>query len=83
MGDTVALTSDGRYAALASDDQTLKVYALDTGRLVAIYIRDASFRCCTFSRADVVIASSSNGAVHILQLIVPDNTASSPRGLES
>ena len=75
---TMARAADSHHIVSASSDKTLKVWDLETGRLVATYTCDASVECCVISRGDIVIGGSDDGAVHILQLIVLAGAAFTP-----
>jgi WD40 repeat protein len=65
----VALTPDGRYAVSASDDQTLKVWELESGQLLASFYAGEGLRACAVAPDGVtVVAGSELGRLHLLRL---------------
>lgn len=68
----VAVSAEGRRAVSASTDQTLKVWDLDTGALIARFTCDAAVCCCRFLGDDRLIAGDAGGRVHFLTLEEPN-----------
>jgi WD40 repeat protein len=66
----VAVTPDGKRAVSASDDHTLKVWDLETTRLITTFQCDWSARCCAFADECRIVAGDKGGRVHILSLEV-------------
>jgi len=64
----VAVTPDGRRAVSASDDKTLKVWDLESGRTLVGLHCDAIVECCTFAGARNIIAGDDRGRLHFLLL---------------
>jgi WD40 repeat protein len=73
-GHDVAVTSvsvipDGRHAVSASDDQTLKVWDLQTGRPIATYNAEQKLSACAVSPdGRTVLAGEVSGRLHFLTL---------------
>jgi len=63
--NAVAVTPDLMQAVSASEDQTLKVWDLATGTVIATFTCDAPARCCVF-------AGDGSGRVHFLSLELKD-----------
>jgi WD40 repeat protein len=71
--NNVALSANGRLAASASDDQTLKVWDVTSGRCIATLFVGASVKCCALSAdAKTIVAGDTRGGVHFLELIGAD-----------
>ena len=68
--NAVAVTPDGKQAVSASLDQTLKVWDLERGTVVATFTCDgpASARCCAFGGDRRIVAGDQSGRVHFLTL---------------
>jgi len=67
--DAVAVTPDGRKAVSASWDQTLKVWDLERGEVVATFTGEGPIVCCTIGPDGVtIVAGDSSGRVHFLRL---------------
>jgi WD40 repeat protein len=65
----VAVTGDGRYAVSGSDDQTLKVWDLSSGQVVASFCGDSAIHCCAIAPDKrTIIAGDALGRVHFLRL---------------
>ncbi|MCK5217632.1 MAG: hypothetical protein KAJ93_07575, partial [Methanosarcinales archaeon] len=65
----VAVTPDGRFAVSASNDRTLKVWDLKTGKAVAGFSGDGPLLTCAISPdGDTIITGDRLGRVHFLQL---------------
>jgi len=65
----VAVTPDGRRAVSASGDQTLKVWDLERGEVVATFTGESSILCCAVGPDGVtIVAGESSGRVHLLRL---------------
>lgn len=64
-----ALSGDGRRAISASDDRTLKVWDLGTGKCIATFTSDDRLACCAFSDSlNIILAGDAGGHVHFLRL---------------
>jgi len=67
--NAVAVTPDGRRAVSASYDQTLKVWDLERGEVVATFTGESSILCCAVGPDGVtIVAGESSGRVHLLRL---------------
>ncbi len=65
----VAIAPDGKTAISASDDKTLKVWDLLTGKEVASFSGEGAFNGCAFAPDGVtVVAGDASGRVHFLRL---------------
>jgi WD40 repeat protein len=62
----VAVTADGRRAASASGDHTLKVWDLASGMVLATFTCDAPLLCCTFASAHKILVGDAGGRLHFL-----------------
>jgi WD40 repeat protein len=62
------VTPDGRRAAFASDDKTLKVWDLESGAVLATFTCDAEVWSCAFINNRKLIAGDGLGRVHFLCL---------------
>jgi WD40 repeat protein len=65
----VAVLADGRRAVSGSRDNTLRLWDLESGEVIATFTGDAAITCVAVARDDLFVAGSANGAVHILRLI--------------
>jgi WD40 repeat protein len=65
----VAVTPDGKRGVSASYDHTLKVWDLESGRVIAVFTADAALHSCEVG-ADgrVIVAGDASGRVHFLSL---------------
>ena len=64
---TVSL--DGKKAVSASDDETLKLWDLETGRKIATFTGDSTIICCAVSQDMLtIIAGYNSGQVLFLRL---------------
>jgi len=65
-------TADGRRAVSASRDNTVKLWKLETGQVLATFTCDAAARCCAFSDAlSLIVAGDAGGHLHFLRLEEP------------
>jgi WD40 repeat protein len=65
----VALTPDRRYVVSASQDQTLHVWELATGRAVARFTGDGPLTACAvFADGATMAVGEASGAIHFLRL---------------
>lgn len=70
--NSVAVSTDGRIAISASDDNMIKVWGLETGVLFATFTCDSAVRCCTFlNDRKLIMAGDEAGRVHFLHLEEP------------
>lgn len=58
-------------AVSASEDGTLKVWEVESGREVATFSADVDMLCCAIGSDGMVIAGDEGGCVHLLRLEVP------------
>jgi WD40 repeat protein len=64
------LTPDGRRAVSASWDNTLKVWNLETGKVLTTFTCDAAARCVSFSGSRAIVAGDEFGQIHFLSLVL-------------
>ncbi|MBI3249483.1 MAG: hypothetical protein HYZ50_23525 [Deltaproteobacteria bacterium] len=65
----VTVTPDGRHVISGSDDDTLKVWELSSGRELATFTAEHSILCCAVAPdGRTVVAGASSGQVHFLRL---------------
>jgi WD40 repeat protein len=66
----VAVTSDGRRAVSASNDRTVRVWDMETGKVLSTFTCGSSVLCCAFadSSGTVIVAGDQGGSVHFLRL---------------
>jgi WD40 repeat protein len=70
------MTPDGQRAVSASWDQTLKVWDLETGEVIATFTFDSGARCCTYYDAlKLIVAGDYGGHVNFLSLEEPKRRA--------
>ena len=66
---TVAVTPDGLRAVLASDDNTVKVWNLEKGEVLATFTCDGQAHCCVFSDVlNLIVARDAGGHLHLLRI---------------
>ncbi|MCP4544671.1 MAG: hypothetical protein GY832_46820 [Chloroflexi bacterium] len=66
---SVAVTPDGQRAVSTSNDGTLKVWDLQTGKLIATFTAEESIRSCAITLDSLTaVAGSSGGHVYSLRL---------------
>ncbi len=68
----VAVTSDGRRAISASDDNSLRVWSLETGACVAAFTADSPLYCCAVGpESHIILAGEGarSGKVQFLTLV--------------
>jgi WD40 repeat protein len=66
----VAVSADGRRVISASGD-TLTVWDVEAGKLIATFTCDAEVCCCAFVADDQFIAGDRGGYLHSLRLEEP------------
>ena len=62
------VSPDGRLAACASDDKTLRVWEMETGESLATFTAEAYLYCCAFAGNEIILAGDCGGYVHFLKL---------------
>ncbi|MEG5019687.1 MULTISPECIES: WD40 repeat domain-containing protein, partial [unclassified Microcoleus] len=66
--NAVAIARDGKTAISASEDNTLKIWDLLSGKEVACFNGEHGFACCTIAPDGVtVVAGDVFGRVHFLR----------------
>jgi hypothetical protein len=64
----VAVTCDGTRAVSASNDDTLKVWDLTSGKLLNTFATDHPLHCCDISSTgETIVAADQRGRVHFLR----------------
>jgi WD40 repeat protein len=75
--NALAVSPSGDRAVSVSDDQTLKLFDLNTGSVIAGFTADAPLLCCAFASDGVtVLAGDMLGNVHFLALAAVGSGAS-------
>lgn len=75
----MAVTPDGRRAASASDDRTLRLWDLESGKEIAAFTGESDMGCCAIaSDGRTIIVGESLGRVHFVRLTEAAET-NSPR----
>jgi WD40 repeat protein len=64
----VAVTPNGKRGVSAFWDNTLKVWDLDTGQLIATFHCDTHASCCACADNHRIVAGDRGGRVYILSL---------------
>ena len=65
----MAVTGDGRRAVSASSDKTLKVWDLESGKVIATFSGEGSLDACAVAPDGMtIVAAGASGRVHILRL---------------
>jgi WD40 repeat protein len=71
----VAVTLDGRRAVSASDDRTLRLWDLETGKEIAAFTGESGIgSCAVTSDGRTIVAGESSGRMHFLRLVEADQT---------
>ena len=66
----VAVTPDGRRAVSGSDDATLRLWDLESGRELACFTGDGPMPCCAIAPDGVrLVAGDALGRLHLLEFI--------------
>ena len=66
---SIAVTPDGNLVISASDDNTLKVWDLETRQVIADFTGESSLECCAVAADGVhIIVGEASGRVHFLRL---------------
>ena len=67
------VTPDGQRAVSASFDQTLKVWDLETGEVLATFTCDSAAHGCAFADdGRLIVGGDAGGHVHFLRLEEPE-----------
>ena len=70
MTQAVAVTPDGRHAISASDDKTLKVWELETGRELAAVRLAGALHCVAVATDGItILAGDGAGNVYCLRFV--------------
>jgi WD40 repeat protein len=65
---SVVVTPDGRRVVSASDDNTLKVWDLETGSAICSFMMDAALHACAVGQdGATIVAGDMRGRVHFLR----------------
>ena len=68
----VAVTADGHFAVSTSDDKTVKVWDLATGKTVSTMAMSAPLKSCALTvDGRTIVVGDEIGAVHFLDWIKP------------
>jgi WD40 repeat protein len=63
----VAVTPDGRRAVSASNDKTLKVWDLESGKCITTFSGEGAFICCMIANdGKTIIAGDNTGRIYFL-----------------
>ena len=65
------MTPERQRAVSASDDETLKVWELNTGEVLAAFSCDGHALCCAFHDDKRIISGDAVGRVHFITLEEP------------
>jgi WD40 repeat protein len=76
-GSHVAVAQDGRWAVTISSNNMLRIWDLTVGLTVAMLETHAPFRCCAVACDRLILAGDRAGALHLLDWLPPDGSASS------
>jgi WD40 repeat protein len=67
--NAVAVTPDGRKAVSGSFDNTLKVWDLEKGEVIATFTGESPIFCCAIASGGVtIVAGEKSGRMHFLRL---------------
>jgi WD40 repeat protein len=65
----LATTADGKRQIWASGDETLKVWNLQTRKVIASFTGESEIRCCAIAPDDItIVAGEASGLLHFLRL---------------
>ena len=65
----MAVTPDGRRAVSASDDNTLKVWDLESGKCMITFIGEGAFLCCAIANDGKTIIAGDNLAEYVFFIV--------------
>ena len=64
----VSITHDGKEAISASWDNTLKIWDLETGKILASFTGESPLYCCAITPdRKTIVAGEQSGRVHFLR----------------
>jgi WD40 repeat protein len=73
--NAVAVTPDGRCAVSASDDHTLRLWDLKSGKEIATFTRESGMDSCAIAPdGQTIVAGERSGRVHFLRFEGADKT---------
>ncbi|HJH31809.1 MAG TPA: hypothetical protein C5S50_06455 [Methanosarcinaceae archaeon] len=68
--NAVAVTPDGKHAISGSDDNTLRVWDIASGEIIASFSGDGFLHACAISPdGRTIVAGEASGRVHFLRLM--------------
>jgi WD40 repeat protein len=71
----VALTPDGCRAVSGSDDRTLRLWDLETGKEIATFTGESGMKSCAIAPdGRMIVAGEISGRVHFLCLVEANET---------
>jgi WD40 repeat protein len=66
------MTGDEQRVVSASDDNTVKVWDIESGMELATFTCEGAALCCAFCRSTGVIAGDAGGRVYFLDLVLEE-----------
>jgi len=79
----VVLTPDGRWAVSGSEDRTLRVWDLESGKEIMNFTGERHISSCAFSLDErTIVAGDKSGRLHVLQVVEADTTKPAPKDIK-